>query len=179
MVLKYWFIIFLPMCGLVLNVTNPLYQKYNKQVKRTVSKNIDFDYHSLDIQTLFTSDSNTEIYSVRFENQEAASLMISEVRACDLKGCTQGKSENELESEYFDLLVLADAHGLILEVKILNYFSDYGYEISSKRYLSKYKGQKLCDFGRSSTQVDGISGATISYQALIESLGLFCKVLEN
>lgn len=64
----------------------------------------------------------------------------------------------------------------ILNIKVLNYFSDYGYEMTSNRYLKQYRTKKLCQFAENPALVDGISGATISCIALVMSLEEFCDL---
>jgi len=84
--------------------------------------------------------------------------------------------QDQLNSEYYDLSVFVDANKTIQSIKVLDYFSDYGYEITSKRYLKKYVGKTLCDFSTKSDLVDGISGATMSYNGLVNSLIEFCEL---
>jgi len=130
---------------------------------------LDLGLHNLEAYTISSRDENMSAY-----------LFIKEVKACSLNGCiakTKSK-EDKIGSEYYDISVLTDSDKKILSIKVLDYFSDYGYQITSKRYLKKYKHLNLCDFNSTIPKVDGISGATISYNGLINSLIEFCNLTD-
>jgi len=140
-------------------------------VKKTDSLQLDF---------LSTVDKSIEAYAITKDEKLLGYCMIKEVKACSLNGCVaQNVINDNLASEYYDLAVFTDGSKKILSIRVLDYFSDYGYEITSKRYLAQYHQKNLCDFSLDHPQVDGISGATISYNALIASLGDFCFELKD
>ncbi len=109
------------------------------------------------------------------KNDFESTLIIASIFTCNLGGCTaeQAYAKSKSSQEYFDL-VLELSDDKISKIKVLQYFSDYGYEISSKNYLKKYIGRSICDFTLSNTEVDIISGATISCDALQYFLGSLC-----
>ena len=59
----------------------------------------------------------------------------------------------------FEFVVIYDADLNILQVKVLLYREDYGYEIKSKRWLKQF-------ITRETREVQAISGATISVNSL-------------
>ena len=75
----------------------------------------------------------------------------------------------------FDYLVLFDSNLKILTVKLLAYREDYGYEISSKWWLSQFIGKKSGDKMEYKQDIDALSGATISAKSITNSL----KILSN
>lgn len=65
----------------------------------------------------------------------------------------------------FDYLVLLDKDNTIKLVKVLVYRENYGYEITSKRWLAKWIG-----VNKPRVFVDAISGATISVNSIKYSI---------
>ncbi len=158
--------------------TGPLRQQYNSKINKDLVKLFGTKSNSLQLDRIETKDKSIEAYAIAKDKKLVGYCMIKEVKACSLNGCVaQDVINDNLASEYYDLAVFTDASKKILSIRVLDYFSDYGYEITSKRYLAQYQEKNLCDFSFDHPQVDGISGATISYNALIGSLGDFCSVL--
>lgn len=156
-----------------------LLKSYEKSIRKTIKKNIENDLAEVSFHLMKDEIDKSEFYQVLSQQDQIGYLMIKEVRACDLNGCANKNENSSLEGEYYDLATLVNKEGTIIFTKVLNYFSDYGYEISSKRYLSNYKDKSICTFNTQPLAVDGISGATISYNALIDSLNEFCQFLDN
>ena len=157
----------------------PLFQNYkskiNKQLKSSMKEefkedsfeNMNFDFHNLEGYKINCNQTN----------KLKGYLFLKEVKACSLNGCVaKDQKVDNLNSEYYDISVLTSPDMTIQSIKILDYFSDYGYEISSKKYLKKYQGKRLCEFAQEDELVDGISGATISYNGLVNSLIEFCEL---
>ncbi len=106
-------------------------------------------------------------------------VLLSEVASCNLGGCQIPDIEKFKISpgnnrEFFDLMILFNSQKEIMQVDVLNYFSDYGYEITSRNYLRRFKGTKPCDFADSKDEIDTISGATISSMALEYTISRLC-----
>ncbi len=70
----------------------------------------------------------------------------------------------------FDYLVVYDNTRTIALVKISAYRSSHGYQITSKKWLSKFKGVKASEKIEIGKEVDAISGATLSSFGLVKSL---------
>lgn len=152
----------------------PLLEQYNKEVYKTIKKTYEENHFELLME-------EQGCYLVQAETTSLGYILLAEVAACHLGGCTAPSAEKSattttapVSAEYFDVLVILDHDKTILKVKILNYFSDYGYEVTSKKYLNKYKGKNVCDFVAGSQEVDAISGATISSLALEGFIGQYC-----
>jgi len=149
----------------------PLLSKYLKSSHKVLTKH--FGAEIQDIKRI--KHASVEKYHVSV-NDKKVHLVLAEVAACKLGGCSifVGDSD-DLSSEYFDLLLVLSAEDIIQEIKILDYFSDYGYEINSKRYLKKFIGKSPCDFKLQTDDIDGISGATISSSALESIISQLCE----
>lgn len=148
-----------------------LLDKYEKPATKEIKKKLSlntYEFERLDFE-------EGELYTINSDNKVVAYILLSEVAACNLGGCPIYKAvEQDASSEYFDLMTIIDTDSKILSIKILDYFSDYGYEITSKKYLRKFKGYKVCTISEEKDDVDAISGATISSYALEAKLGQLC-----
>ena len=80
--------------------------------------------------------------------------------------------------EFFDFMILYDTLGRIKNVDILVYRSDHGHEIMNKGWLRQFEGTKGCDLNYGK-DIDALSGATISANALTKEIQRWCKVMED
>lgn len=65
-------------------------------------------------------------------------------------------------AEYFEYIILYDAHKIVRKIKITNYSASHGEMISSSAWLKNFIGYqpgKVLEIGK---QIDAISGATLS-----------------
>lgn len=156
-----------------------LLSQYKPKVKKKLAKafNTKVELH---LKSMDTSQPTLELYEVYNQKRELGYLALREVKACSLNGCEVGTQKiSNLASEYYDIAVFITNELTINQIIVLDYFSDYGYEISSARYLKQYQGKQLKDFSLEHPLVDGVSGATISYHALIVSLEEIGKGLKK
>ena len=170
MVLRALFILVLPFL-----FSDGLFDDYQKDITRHIKREFD----SKNISYKIIDSGEEDIRKVFIDDEFVGLAIVSSVSACALSGCTDQAPEPIIEGEYFDLLTLVNPNQQIISLYILDYFSDYGYEITSKKYLSKYKGRELCDFREGQHGLDAISGATISCKALQDHLGSLCQYLSD
>ncbi|MBT8189564.1 MAG: hypothetical protein HKN67_04650 [Saprospiraceae bacterium] len=117
-----------------------------------------------------------ELFRVMDKTDHTGFILLSEVAACNLGGCHQySEIKKTYASEFFDLLVITDLEMNIKHLKILNYFSEFGYQVTSKKYLKKFTGKNVCDFLDDTDEIDIVSGATISSYALEGKLAQLCN----
>ena len=70
----------------------------------------------------------------------------------------------------FDYLVIFDKELKVIHAKVLVYREEYGGEIGSKRWLQQFLGKTGKDRVSHETNIDGISGATISVRSMTMSM---------
>lgn len=156
--------------------------KYQKKIVKEVSKTLDTEIHAVEFVEREHDLSKGYYQSTCFDVEDRASgeikgqVYFRSVKTCTLGGC---QNPEEIKSpnagyEFFDLAIILDTQGHIKKLKILSYLSDYGYEITSKRFLKKFYGKSPCELAETN-QIDAISGATISSNALINEVHLLCK----
>ncbi len=70
----------------------------------------------------------------------------------------------------FDYLVAFNGDLIVINSKILVYREEYGGEIGSKRWLKQFLGKSGGDRVSSESNIDAISGATISVRSMTNSM---------
>lgn len=71
--------------------------------------------------------------------------------------------------ENFDYMVIMKPYPEIIDIKILKYRSEYGYEISNKGWLKKFYGKQAVRF-EYGKNIDVLSGATFSANSLVNDI---------
>ncbi|MEE2700446.1 MAG: FMN-binding protein [Bacteroidota bacterium] len=106
---------------------------------------------------------NTLINQLYGDDVELASLQInSNYQSIKRNGEILGYScieEAPSKHDKFEFVILYDKSLNIIQVKVLIYREDYGFEIKSKRWLKQFTSRKI-------SKVQAISGATISVNSL-------------
>lgn len=108
-------------------------------------------------------------------------VYIGRVNACRAGGCMDpslAETSDEVY-EYFDYFICFDSAYTIQEVKVYNYQATHGQEITSKNWLKqfrKYDGSQKLVTGKN---VDGISGATISVEAIVYDIEQKTNILKE
>ena len=146
-------------------------KKVLKITKEVFGKDRDYSFEFLEE----TEDKSFFSIITKEKSTSIGTLVYINVRTCKLGGCLQ-KTKNQIAgTEQFDAIVFVSPQEEIKHVSVLNYFGDYGYEVSTKKYLKQYKGKRACDLRQNTQKVDGISGATISVDALKRAVGSLCS----
>ncbi len=70
----------------------------------------------------------------------------------------------------FDYLVIFDKELKVITSRVLVYREEYGGEIGSNRWLRQFEGKKGGDRVSPKTNIDAISGATISVRSMTRSM---------
>lgn len=170
MVLKY--ITYLFVLFFVFQSEQSLLELYERKITRELSAER-INEHLILTEEVNRAFAYWEEYKVL--NQPNKEVIVASIFTCNLGGCTaeQAYQKSKTSQEYFDILI-EFTDDKITKLKVLQYFSDYGYEVCSKNYLKNYYGKTSCEFSNFNSAVDGISGATISVDALQTFLGELC-----
>lgn len=118
---------------------------------------------------------------------------LSAAQKADLKKVAKNSSENDLTFYYgktedgklkatctvlgqegkegpMTVGVCFEPEGLVKSVRVLNHVEDHGREVDQVSYLKQYNGKAAASNFRIGKDVDGISGATISSEAVSEAV---------
>jgi hypothetical protein len=133
-----------------------------EEYKKAVDKNISAILGSGELKHLH-SDSGKEFYSFKSTiGANTASVVLSSAK---------GRYEN------YDYMIILNPGYEIVDIKILKYRSEYGYEISNKGWLKQFYNKPGIRF-EYRKNIDSLSGATFSAQSLVNDINLIMEKLK-
>lgn len=143
-----------------------------KRLQRKIQKV--FDGEGYTKKLINYSDSlkkNSNSYFYLLENTEKSKkyiLSLTLANGCKIGGCDINDKNGDL-FETFYMYALYEESGQLVDLKILDYQSDYGYQITSNWWLKQF----IKNQGESyeySKNIDAISGATTSVKSTIKEM---------
>ena len=141
-----------------------------KKIKKQISKTFDTDEFEM---TMLVADSNSYAHDF-FEIKNPQSEMIGYgivtlTNGCKIGGCDAIQHADNAEYEQFYFSTLYNPDGEIANVKVVEYTSERGYEITAKSWLKQFKGKRGGEL-RVDKEIDGISGATVSVNSIVNEI---------
>lgn len=179
-VLSLILITFISLIGLKLtdNVLSPKMERNIKRGLKSVWKTEDLELESVDFETI---NGYNKVFKVKEDEIVIGYLQVRRAKGCEIGGCskkTLGKNNSLVRNyENFDYIIIHDINYVIKYVKVVNYKSDYGYEIVSKRWLKQYVGTKgiKLKYGH---DIQAISGATVSGNSITDDISIASELLQ-
>lgn len=114
------------------------------------------------------------------ESHQLKYAYIGRVNTCRAGGCSvNGKTSADATSEYFDYYILFDAAYRVAGLRIFNYQASYGFEITSPGWLRQFEGFTGKADLEPGKEIDAISGATKSVQAITTDIQYRTKQLKK
>lgn len=152
-------------------------KKINKEIKRIFKdENLKINKFSLSDPALITDESS--FYQIESSDKVTGYIYINRVNACITGGCDRPGLLQTVRYDHFYYMAVFDIDLSILKLTILDYQSDHGYEICSKNWLNQFKGNSDRVFVYNKN-VDAISGATVSVNALIDEINILTDQLPD
>ncbi|MFC0877581.1 FMN-binding protein [Saccharicrinis sp. FJH2] len=94
-------------------------------------------------------------------------VYVGRVLSCRAGGCSiNGNKNHDGDSEYFDYFMFFDPDKTVRLVKVFNYQATHGQEVTAHGWLKQFAGFDGTDNLDVGKNIDAISGATISVNAL-------------
>ena len=107
-------------------------------------------------------------------------IYIGRVNTCRAGGCSdKAKNKDEGVDEYFDYYILYDQTLSVKLVKVFDYQASHGQEMTSVGWLKQFIGYSNMKTLRVGKEVDAISGATISVNAITDDIKLKSAILKK
>lgn len=91
----------------------------------------------------------------------------------------QKNNDPEGEYEYFDYFIIFDSLVQIKVVRVYNYDSTHGQEITAKSWLNQFIGFDGTKTLRVGKEIDSISGATISASGITDDIQVKTSILRS
>ncbi|WP_010665115.1 FMN-binding protein [Marinilabilia salmonicolor] len=167
------------MFGWVLAQDQPDYQ--HRTLNRALAKDGVSGFTNLSEVCLPDSIQNTftgKFFEISPAGDQYKYVYAGRVNSCRSGGCS-AQGEPAGNSEYFDYFILFDAEKSVQVVKVFNYQATHGYEITSRGWLKQFAGHDGSESLQVNKNIDAISGATISVQAITEDVQRQTSLLQR
>ena len=153
---------------LLVGFDGELPKSLERKIDKTISRSFDSDNITMvkvisDDQDENSGGLGTFIYSLHEEAEQIGYIVITSAMG---------------RHEYFDYCVIYNSDFSIRNVEILVYRSDHGYEITNRKWLKQFVGQRGCGL-EYSKDIDAISGATYSAGSITADLARLCLLLQK
>ncbi|MFB6319463.1 FMN-binding protein [Saccharicrinis sp. FJH54] len=148
-----------------------------------------YEVHSVEhLREITLPDSLIKMHTVngkffRIEDDPEATIRfvyVGRVLSCRAGGCSiNGNKNHDGDSEYFDYFMFFDPDKTVRMVKVFNYQATHGQEVTARGWLKQftgYDGSRELEAGKN---IDAISGATISVDALTLDIEEKTGILQN
>ena len=163
-------ILFLLLCTILLvgfNTTNRIEALIEKQIKGT------FAVDSYEKEAIFSEDEVISEFPIILTGSNFFRIRTNEQTiGYYYYGQAYGKAD------YFDFIVILDKDLVVSKVKVLVYREDHGGEIASKRWLKQFIGITTGEKLEIEKDIAGISGATISVNAMTKEVNKVLKTFD-
>ncbi len=146
-------------------------RKMEKHLFKTFGKEIHFDEMSLNDSVRF----NHQLYTVSNRDSLTGYAMISRALGCRIGGCEKPQ-EDSLAFEQFYYMTAFNRDRSIKRVRILEYSSNYGYQVANKGWLRQFENDRHFKVDQN---IDGITGATISVKSLIKGVNQQIRIVDT
>ncbi len=154
---------------------------FHKKVKRIVKKH--WKDKAIILRELMIEDDvpkypNRHVFRLMSNQVFMGYYVISKTFGCQIGGCSGEIASHQLGGTYEEFYygVILDKEIKIKKIDILDYPSDYGFEICAKSWLKQFNQKYACN---ELSDFDGISGATVSANALQSDLIDLCWLLSD
>jgi hypothetical protein len=124
---------------------------------------------------------NGKIYETFTEDKRAGFVYVGRIYSCRAGGCGMDSEDNVVsvndDYEYFDYYALFNDELSVLKVRVYNYQATHGHEVGGSGWLRQfvgYSGREKLEYGKN---IDSISGATISANAITYNIQEACQYL--
>lgn len=172
----------MPLVGIFISMNGGLEPRLNKKMDQVIKK---MWKEKEVIKTPFLIPPNikpgesTEIFTLKDQDELVGYMVLNKAYSCKVGGCSAWSPvEDQSNYEPFYYVVIVNPDLTINKIKIIEYYSEYGYEITSKRWLAQFRGKTGCNLTYNK-QIDGITGATISVKSMIYDVNNTCKMMEK
>lgn len=122
-----------------------------------------------------------KILSAHHKDNNLGHIYIGRIYSCRSGGCgiEPGEAVVSIDEdyEYFDYFIIFDADLSVKKIRVYNYQATHGHEVGGKGWLKQfigYEGKDKLEYGKN---IDSISGATISANAITYNVQESCRFL--
>lgn len=122
-----------------------------------------------------------KIFSASGNGEDIGFAYVGRIFSCRAGGCGNDQAVASVpksdDYEYFDYFIIFDQNLVVQKIRVYNYQATHGHEVGGKGWLKQfvgYQGEEKLEYGKN---IDSISGATISANAITYNVQESCRYL--
>lgn len=123
-----------------------------------------------------------KIFTISSDGQSIGYTYVGRIYSCRSGGCGIDPGEQVIsideDYEYFDYFIIFNEQLSVQKIRVYNYQATHGHEVGGKGWLKQfigYQGKEKLEYGKN---IDSISGATISGNAITYNVQESCRFLD-
>ena len=142
---------------------------FKKAIKK-LDKLIENQEHSLREIKIANQSTEEYFFEISLGDKFYGNLVFSSTTVCAFGGCTDTSPQtSSKESDDIHFFVIIDSENKVQNITITDFESAYGYEVSSHSWLKQFF-QRENDMYKLGREIDGITGATVSCNAMVSAI---------
>ncbi len=153
----------------------------NRALRKELERSFQLDLSNLHENAKLTKQLGHEGKLFEIKNQDIllGYVYVGRIISCRQGVCnlSSGPSGGGDSFEYFDAFIIYNADKSVQKVKVFNYQATHGHEIASNGWLKQFMGFKSEAPLIVGKNIDALSGATISANALTDEVNYITKLL--
>lgn len=155
-------------------------KRLNKEIENRFQRT-GYELRKMELSAVTRGDSENGIFwNIESKNETVGFVYTGRVFSCSKNGCTVGQSSMTGENaEFFDYFILFDKSKSVTSVVVYNYEATHGQEITAKGWLKQFAGHNGSRNLIVGKNIDSISGATISVNAITDDITRKTALLKN
>ena len=160
-------------------------KKINKLVRKVFKKEDSLALKPLDLPFEFIKNSHIELFTITKDSLHRGYLSVTMANGCHEGGCDAKGFDVQQEEEFtgryeqYYFATIFDIKGEILRVKVIEYDSEYGYEIMSRGWLKQFVKKQNDDEFTYGKNIDAIAGATISGESIVSEVNILKRIMQK
>ena len=149
-------------------------------VKKVFDKKDSLLLTPMDLPYEFMNHSHVELFTVSKDSVKKGYVTVTLANGCHEGGCTASSFDEETDFsdkyEQYYFATVFNEKGKILKVKVIEYDSEYGYEIMSRGWLKQFvkKQKEELVYGKN---IDAIAGATVSGESIVSEVTILKNIM--
>lgn len=153
----------------------------NRALRKELERSFQLDLSSLHENTKLTKQLGHEgkLFEIKNQDNLLGYVYVGRIISCRQGSCnlSSGPSGGGESYEYFDAFIIYDVDKRVQKVKVFNYQATHGHEVCSTGWLKQFMGFKSETTLVVGKNIDALSGATISANAITDEVNYVTKLL--
>lgn len=171
-------LIVVTICNTIAKEINYQHKQLNKELVKAWNVDVSVLKELTELSALSINEG--KFFIVEINGKTLGYVYIGRIKSCRAGGCAIDKTMPfDGAYEYFDAFVLFNENKTVNTVKVFNYQATHGHEVCSRGWLKQFIGYNAENPLNVGKDIDSISGATISVQALTDEINYISQLLKN